>query len=144
IITNDAESNNFEEQYQELDLRAPADLPEDQKLYRFEGYKVFQLNGPEVTTAEINDPAKSRLVFQTDIRNGVSQIVNWVAMAHPTEPGRLLYEPQVKVLGADGDIRHTFKIVEDQFGRTDRSLVNHKKYYYVAVAYAYNNFDPFD
>ncbi len=144
IITNDAESNNFEEQYQELDLRAPADLPEDQKLYKFEGYKVFQLNGPEVTTAEINDPAKSRLVFQTDIRNGVSQIVNWVAMAHPTEPGRLLYEPQVKVLGADGDIRHTFKIVEDQFGRTDRSLVNHKKYYYVAVAYAYNNFDLFD
>lgn len=144
IITNDKESNNYEEKYEELDLRAPSDLPDDQKLYRFEGYKVFQLNGPEVTTAEINNPDKSRLIFQTDVRNGVGQIVNWVAMPHPTEPGKLLYEPQVKVLGSDSDIRHTFRIAEDQFARTDRSLINHKKYYYVTVAYAYNNFDPFD
>lgn len=145
ILTNDQESNNFEEKYEELDLRAPSDLPEEQKYYRFEGYKVYQLNGPEVTTAEIENPDKARLVFQSDIRNGVDQIVNWVAMPHPTDAGELIFEPQVRVIGSDQGVRHTFRITEDQFARTDdRVLVNHKKYYYVAVAYAYNNFDPFD
>ncbi len=144
ILTNDKESNNFEEKYQELDLRAPSDLPEEERQYKFEGYKVYQLDGPEVTTSELNNPDKARLVFQTDIRNGVAQLVNWVAMPHPTEVGQLLYEPQVRVVGADQGISHTFKITEDQFGQTDRSLVNHKKYYYTAVAYAYNEYDPFD
>ncbi|NND35248.1 MAG: hypothetical protein HKN76_21855, partial [Saprospiraceae bacterium] len=144
ILTNDRESNNFEEKYEELDLRAPTDLPDNEKMYKFEGYKVFQLNGPEVTTAELNNPDKARLVFQTDIKNGVSQIVNWVPMAHPTDPGELIYEPQIKVMGADADVQHTFKITEDQFGQTNRALINHKKYYYTTVAYAYNNFDPFD
>lgn len=144
ILTNDRESNNYQEQYQELDLRAPSDLSEDEKMYKFEGYKVYQLNGPEVTTAELDNPDKARLVFQSDIRNGISQIVNWRAMPHPTETGQLLYEPLVEVIGADEGVQHTFKITEDQFGRSDRNLVNHKKYYYTAVAYAHNEFQPFD
>ncbi len=144
ILTNDVESNNYQEEYQELDLRAPANLPEEEKLYRFEGYKVFQLNGPEVTTAELENPDKARLIFQTDIKNGVAELVNWRPMPHPTENGELLFEPQVKVMGADADIRHTFSITEDQFATADRRLINHKKYYFTTVAYAYNDFDPFD
>ncbi len=144
ILTNDAESNNFGETYQELDLRAPTDLPEEEKQYKFEGYKVYQLNGPEVNTSEVDNPDKARLVFQCDIRNGVSQIVNWRAMPHPTEPGKLLYEPEVQVVGADSDVRHTFRITEDQFATADRTLINHKKYYFTTIAYAYNNYDGFD
>ncbi len=145
ILTNDKESNNFEEKYEELDLRAPTDLPEEEKLYKFEGYKIFQLNGPEVGTAELSNPDKARLIFQTDVKNGVSQIVNWRPMPHPTENGKFLFEPEVKVVGLDEGIRHTFSITEDQFSKTnDRRLINHKKYYFTAVAYAYNNFDPFD
>ncbi len=144
VLTNDIESNNFQEKYQELDLRAPTDIPEEDKLYRFEGYKVFQMAGPEVTTAELENPDKSRLIFQVDVKNRISQIVNWKAIPHPTEPGRLLYEPQIRVVGEDEGIRHTFQITEDQFARGDRTLINHKKYYFSVVAYAYNNFDPFD
>ena len=145
IITNDKESNNFEEKYVELDVRAPTDLPEEDKLYRFEGYKVYQLNGPEVTTSELDNADKARLIFQTDIKNGISQIVNWRPLPHPTENGRFLFEPEVKVVGLDQGIRHTFSIKEDQFSQTnDRKLINHKKYYFTTVAYAYNNFDPFD
>ena len=49
ILTDDVESNNYEEKYEELDLRAPANLPEEEKMYKFEGYKVFQMNGYVVT-----------------------------------------------------------------------------------------------
>ncbi len=145
ILTNDRESNNFEEKYEEIDLRAPSDLAEDDKLYKFEGYKVFQLNGPEVSTAELDNADKARLIFQSDVKNGISQIVNWKPMPHPTENGKFLFEPEVKVIGEDKGIRHTFSITEDQFASTnDRTLVNHQKYYFTTVAYAYNNFDPFD
>ena len=145
VLSNDKESNNFEEKYEELDLRAPTDLSEERKLYKFEGYKVYQLNGPEVSTGELDNPDKARLIFQTDIKNGISQLVNWRPMPHPTENGRFLYEPEVKVVGKDEGIRHTFRITEDQFGQTnDRRLINHQKYYFTTVAYAFNEFDPFD
>ena len=144
ILTNDQESNNFEQAYQEIDLRAPADLPENEKLYFFEGYKVFQLNGPEVSTAELDNAEKARLVFQSDVRNGVDQLVNWRSMPHPTENGRLIFEPEIQVIGADAGVRKSFRITEDQFATADRRLVNHKKYYYTAVAYAYNEFQAFD
>ncbi|MDH3651599.1 MAG: hypothetical protein OEQ53_18085, partial [Saprospiraceae bacterium] len=107
VVTNDIESNNFEEKYQELDQRAPTDLPEEEKLYRFEGYKVFQLDGPEVTTAELSNPDKSRLIFQVDVKNNITQIVNWKAIPHPTETGKLLYEPEIKVVGQDQGVGHT-------------------------------------
>ena len=145
ILTNDQESNNFGEEYEELDLRAPTDLPDEEKLYKFEGYKVYQLNGPEVSTAELDDPDKARLIFQTDIKNGISQIVNWEAMPHPTESGKLLYEPVLEVMGENDDIRHSFRITEDQFSKlADRTLINHQKYYFTAVAYAHNEFEPFN
>ena len=144
ILSNDRESNNYQQEYQELDLRAPTDLPEEDKIYLFEGYKVFQMDGPEVTTAELDNPDKARLIFQVDIKNEISQIVNWNAIPHPTERGKLLYEPEIKVVGADQGIRQTFRITEDQFAKGDRTLINHKKYYFTVIAYAHNNFDPFD
>ena len=144
ILTNDVSSNNFEQAYQELDLRAPTDLPDAAKLYRFEGYKVYQLNGPEVSTAELDNPEKARLVFQSDVRNGVDQLVNWRSMPHPTESGRLIFEPEIQVLGSDQGVRKTFRVTEDQFATGDRTLINHKKYYFTTVAYAFNEFEPFD
>jgi len=51
--------------------------------------------------------------------------------------------PESRVQGADEGIRHTFRIAEDQFASGDRALINHKKYYFTAVAYAYNNYQQF-
>ncbi len=44
----------------------------------------------------------------------------------------------------DEGTRHVFNFKEDQFAQDDRRLINHKKYYYRAVAYAYNNYNQFD
>ena len=46
--------------------------------------------------------------------------------------------------GADAGIQHTFQVTEDQFAQGNRTLVNFKRYYYVAIAYAYNNYENYD
>ena len=45
---------------------------------------------------------------------------------------------QVMVDGANTGVRHSFVVTEDKFATGDPTLINHKQYYYVAVAYAYN------
>lgn len=150
ILTNDTDSavtNNAYERYNELDLSAPATLPRDQRLYRFEGYKVFQLASASVSVTELNDPTKAKMVFQADVDNKIGKIYNWVAEPNPNLGQQPIWVPEEKVLSASPDegIRHSFLITEDQFATsTDRRLVNHKKYYYLAVAYAYNNWEQFN
>ena len=50
--------------------------------------------------------------------------------------------------GADEGIIHSFKVTQDQFATGDKSLINHKTYYFMALAYAYNeaeiNADPYN
>ena len=52
-------------------------------------------------------------------------------------------EPQLMVDGEDEGIRHSFSLKEDLFATGAKALVNHKKYYYIAVAYAHNNFKTY-
>ncbi len=144
ILSNDINSNNYNEEYEEIDLRAPTDLPDEEKSYEFEGYKVYQLAAEDVSPAELDKPEKARIIFQTDIKNDISQIVNWNPIPHPTVSGELIYEPNVMVIGNNKGVRHTLQVKEDQFGRGKRELVNHKKYYFMTVAYAYNNYEEFD
>jgi len=141
VFTNDeVTSNNAFEQYSERGLRIP-DVAED-SLYRFEGYKLYQLSGSNVTIADLNDPDKARLIYQVDIENGIDRIFNWEEVEAPG--GDAFRTPVVQVEGADEGIRHTFRITEDQFAQGDRRLINHKKYYFTAIAYAYNNYEEYD
>ena len=52
------------------------------------------------------------------------------------------------VEGADNGISHSFKVTQDQFATGNKTLVNHKTYYFMALAYAYNaaeiNADPYN
>ncbi|MFN7116675.1 MAG: hypothetical protein ACK4TA_07720 [Saprospiraceae bacterium] len=141
VFTNDTLlSNNAYEAYAQPGLRIPAGSADS--LYRFEGYKLYQLANPNVTVADLNDPDKARLIYQVDVQNGVSKIYNWFPVENPT--GQEYYAPRIMVDGANQGIRHTFRITEDQFAQDDRRLVNHKKYYFTAIAYAYNEYLPFD
>lgn len=145
VLTNDtvlSNSNNAYEAYEEVGLEIPP-LAED-SLYRFEGYKIYQLNGPNIglNPENVNDPAKARLIYQVDLRNGISQIFNWATVNAPTEEP--YYAPTLMVDGANAGIRHTFRVTEDAFASGDRRLVNHKKYYFAAVAYAFNEYETFD
>ncbi|MEO7176424.1 MAG: hypothetical protein ABIV51_10990 [Saprospiraceae bacterium] len=115
-------------------------------VYLFEGYKIFQLQGHLVNTYEYDNPDKSRLVAQVDLQNSVEKIYNWKGIKDPNpQEASLIFVPEEKVNGANTGLRSTFKITEDAFATTqDHKLINHKKYYYVAVAYAHNNYLNFD
>ena len=108
------------------------------RYYRFEGYQVFQLADATVTADQVNDITKAVLVYQCDIKNGISQIINYEYNATVgTEV------PVEKVDGADKGINHSFFITTDQFNNGS-PLVNYKKYYYLAIAYAHNEYAKYD
>lgn len=141
--SNDA-GNNFEEKYSEFDpnIPNPDNVPHSKRndsLYRFEGYQIFQLKDATVGASDIFDNSKARLVAQCDVKNGVSKLVNWLFDANlQGNTG------QVMVTGEDLGIRHSFVITEDQFPlTTSSSLINHRQYYYMAVAYGYNQYKPY-
>jgi hypothetical protein len=134
-------SNNYLEKYAELD---PQILAVDtfnfalKDSFLFEGYQVFQLKDATVSASDLDNIDKSRLVAQCDVKNGVSRIINY----NPnTDLGGTV--PQDMVDGADKGIQHTFNITTDAFALNDRKLVNQKTYYYMAVAYGYNNYIPY-
>lgn len=110
-------------------------------LYKFEGYQVFQLKDATVSVSEIHNPDKARQIAQCDIKNfdkqgnPIGQLVNYYydeAVGGNT--------PVEEVNGENKGIVHSFKITEDQFASGDKRLVNHKQYYYLALAYGYNNY----
>lgn len=106
--------------------------------YNFEGYQIYQLKDATVSSADLKDPDKARLVAQCDIKNGVSKLVNYY---YSDDLGGNV--PVLEVEGADKGIAHTFKITEDKFATGDKGLVNYKQYYFMAIAYAYNEFLPY-
>ncbi|MCU0345907.1 MAG: hypothetical protein MUC59_03110 [Saprospiraceae bacterium] len=142
-------SNNYQEAYQENVIGAPGDVPNLDTTYNFEGYLIYQVASPDVSTSEFDDPTKAKLVYWVDVRNGVKALYNWVAIENPgaeLDPNQFefVFYPEVKIEALDNGIRHTFNFTEDQFATGDRRLINHRKYYYTALAYGTNNFIQFD
>jgi len=146
-ITNEKindKGNNFNEKYSEWDpnIPNPDTLSHNNRhdsLYRFEGYQIFQVKDATVSAADLDDATKSRLVAQSDIKNGVSQLINWTYDASLN--GNV---GQIMVTGADEGVKHSYVITEDKFATGDARLINHKQYYYIAVAYGYNNWKTFN
>ena len=166
-LSNTSISNNYKEGYIELDPEIPVsridtkvtydttwvvtidgdtvptvaieETPEEvlyDRYYRFEGYKVYQLANGEVGADELNNTDKARLVFQCDVRNNVTRLVNF-----EYDESIQSNVPSLKVEGGDNGITHSFVVTEDKFSTGDNpTLVNHKTYYFMAVAYAYNNY----
>lgn len=151
VLTNGPNSNNFNEQYAQTDFLAPDSLknsmdPAEQEKakYKFEGYIIYQLANPNVSTADFTNPDRSRPVYQVDIKNGVANIYNWEETRDPNT-NNVIYFPVQRMNGADQGLRHTFSIIDDKFATgNNKNLINHKKYYFAVIAYAYNNFDTFD
>ncbi len=145
VLTNAPESNNVNEGYREKGLKIPVTAKDS--VYRFQGYKVYQLHDGNVgiTAPELENPEKSRLIAQVDIQDTVTKIYNWSPTPDPNFGGRTIFTPILKVDAENQGVKHTFRIKEDRFATTeDKRLVNHKKYYFAAIAYAYNNYEKFD
>lgn len=147
VLSNDTiliESNNAKEEYAERDLQAPPGV--EDSLYRFEGYKIYQLANPNVSVQELDDIDQARLIRQVDVKNGVVDVYNWRQLANPDPSSSAnpnVFIPERQVIGSDEGIRHSFNVTIDQFANTDRRLVNHKNYYYTVLAYGYNNYQQF-
>jgi len=143
-LSNDTlTSNNAFLQYEEKGLRIPDGEPDS--MYVFEGYQVFQLRDGtvEAIRESFEDPSRARLVFQADVRNEVSTLYNWEPVDDPNS-GQSILVPKQMVRGSNEGIRHSFRVTEDLFADGDRDLINHKKYYFAAVAYGFNNYDSLD
>ena len=142
LLSNEISSNNFNEEYEELDIQAPQDFD---NLYRFEGYRIFQLANASVTAQELSDVSKAREIAKVDLRNGIKDIYTWTGQPNPiVENGPIVWTPRRAVAGLDSGIRKSFRVTEDQFASTDKRLVNHKQYHFMVLAYAYNNWQTFD
>jgi hypothetical protein len=140
-------SNNFNaipEDYTEIDpnIVFPDTMPPSTRgdsAYRFEGYQIYQVIDASTSVTDIKNPDKARLVAQCDIKNGITKLVNFYF--DENLGGNV---PVEEVAGTDGGIVHSFRIFEDQFAADNKKLVNHKQYYYIAIAYAYNNFKTYN
>ncbi len=139
-------SNNyklFNNDYREEDISIISDptssipeLRDPDKFYNFEGYIVYQVKSENVSSTDLSDRTKAIKVFQCDVKNNVGRLVNY-------ELDNLIgsYVPVVKVDGENQGVSSTFKITEDAFSTTEnKKLINNKTYYFVAVAYAYNEY----
>ena len=138
-LHNSPSSNNVKEDYAEFDpFIVAADTSAD-KFYRFQGYMIYQLVDASASVSDIENSAKARLVAQCDIKDDAKRLINYefdedMQASVPTE----------RVNGENKGIRHSFRITEDQFAQGVRKLVNFKRYYYLAISYAYNNYKKYD
>jgi hypothetical protein len=139
-LSNKPISNNYLESYYDKDPFINPALPEKDKYYKFQGYQVYQLKDKTVTLADIDDKNLARVVYQCDVKDSVTNVINFI-----WSPDLQANIPVLKVEGANTGISHSFEITYDAFATgASRSLVNYKDYYYMAVAYAYNNYNSYN
>ncbi|NOQ71578.1 MAG: T9SS C-terminal target domain-containing protein [Crocinitomix sp.] len=108
--------------------------------FRFEGFQIYQMRDAVSSITDIGNLDKARLVAQTDVKNGVGKLVNYT---FDEEIGLSIPAVMVEPAGEfplDAGIRRSFTVTEDLFAFEDRVLVNHQKYYFLAVSYAQNEF----
>lgn len=137
-LSNATNSNNFNEEYIEFDPFISTPDSTADRFYRFQGYQIFQLKANDVAPSDVRNSNLARLVAQCDIEDGVSRIINF-----EFDDDLQASVPSEMVDGENDGIRHSFRVTEDQFAQGDRRLVNFKRYYYVAIAYAYNNYETY-
>lgn len=138
IMLDNKGTNNENDSYRERDPLAaelaitfPTQVTDTN--YTFQGYILYQLKNGQVTPEDFNNPTLARIVAQVDKEDNISKIVN--KSLNREICGEV---PTLMVDGSNTGIRRSFRIKEDLFATDNTELVNHKNYYYSAIAYAYN------
>jgi hypothetical protein len=138
MLSNPTNSNNYGENYIENDPFIVSNDPNADKSYRFQGYQIYQLKNNQIAVSDLRDPTKARLVAQCDIKDNIENIVNFEFDED------LGFSVPIQMVAAQNEgIRHSFSVKTDLFAQGSTQLVNFKRYYYVAVAYAHNNFKTY-
>jgi hypothetical protein len=138
MLSNPTNSNNYGENYIENDPFIVSNDPNADKSYRFQGYQIYQLKNNQIAVSDLRDPTKARLVAQCDIKDNVENIINFEFDED------LGFSVPIQMVAAENEgIRHSFSVKTDLFAQGSTQLVNFKRYYYIAVAYAHNNFKTY-
>ena len=162
-LVNPPSSNNFNETYEELDPFIVEQIQTsditftldtgsgnfiadtilttivNDRMFRFQGYQIWQVKDASVGPSDLGNPDMARLVGQCDIKDGVTQLVNYEFDSELNAS-----RPIEEVNGADEGIQRTFRVQTDLFAIGNPRLINHKTYHYMALAYAYNNYADYD
>jgi len=173
LSNEDPNSNNYHETYVELDPQITKTLPiteyvndtifayhedgtpdtivrqvprvtedtlsTEQRQYRFEGYQIYQLANGSVSATDIGDLSKAILIAQCDIENEAGHLVNWI---YNDAVGASVATEMVN--GSNSGIFHSLQVTEDKFATgSNKKLVNHKEYYFLVIAYGYNQYKEF-
>lgn len=144
-LDNPFSTNNFGESFSQKLPPIPNVFNLVDSTYRFEGYMIYQLSSPSVSTlADLKNTSLARLVKVMDIKNNFSKTVfNTVPVRDPNNPSATILKPidyETVVLPNEG-ISKTITITQDLFEFEGRkNLVNNKSYYYAVVAFAINNY----
>ena len=151
-ITNKKVSNNYNETYNQKNpfiaipdtmdgVHQGSDDDKDTlRYYKFQGYQIYQVKNGLITVSELSDVSNSRLVAQVDLKDGVTTLIN-----HYYNEQFEVNVPYLMAEGEDEGIKHSFRFTNDAFATGDnKKLVNHKTYYYMAIAYGYNEYKHFN
>jgi hypothetical protein len=137
-LSNAPNSNNFNEEYVEADPFIVAADPNADKKFRFQGYQIFQLKSNQVSLSDLRNPEKARLIAQCDIKDDIKSIINF---EFDEELG---FSVPIEVVQAENKgIKHSFSVDKDLFAQGQPKLINFKRYYYMAIAYAHNNYKTY-
>jgi hypothetical protein len=88
---------------------------------------------------ELKDLTSARLIKTLDIQDGIESLVNWT---FDSEIGEVV--PSLEASGTDSGIEHSLSIVADAFATGTGALVNYKTYYFLVLAYGYNNYEEYN
>jgi len=100
--------------------------------YKFQGYMVYQLADATVSTTDLDNPDKARLVAQSDVRDDIGTVTN-----STYDPELGIRTTKVMVRGANAGLKRVINITNDVFN-SNTGLINFKPYYFRVIAYAYN------
>ncbi len=104
----------------------------DTVTYHFQGYRIYQLKNSSVNTGDLEDIDKARHVFSCDLKDSITRLIN-----QPFDEVLGQPLPKLKIEGPNKGLVHSVSIREDAFATgSNKSLVNHKTYYYMIVSYA--------
>ena len=151
FLSNSVISNNYNEGYDLKDpfiaipdtldgvYQGPDQDKDTLKFYKFQGYQIYQVVNASISVEQLYNNSVARLAAQVDIKDGITQLVNFTF-----DESINANIPQEMVNGEDKGIKHSFRFTTDLFASGDNRLVNHKTYYYIAIAYGYNSFKDYD
>jgi hypothetical protein len=134
-------------------IPSTSDTVINDKKYIFEGYKIYQVKNATVGPNDLDNVDLARLAFQVDVKNfelddsgepnrdlPIGNLVNYSIDQVNNIP-----VPEVMVEGGNTGIKKAFRVTQDLFSSSsDPRVINNKPYYFMAIAYGYNNYEDFN